>query len=224
MRLRSTGGAAFQPSIRILLCGKHLPNQTRETTIMHPGFVIVLLWAGFGVSWVVAAAWSDRPEKRAGVATELRYRIIQIAGAALFFVPAHGYRGPLRLWQVDRLKAWICAGLLVLGFAFAWWARVHLGRLWSGSITKKAEHVVIDTGPYGIVRHPIYTGILLAVFATMAAKGTVWGVAGAVTITLGLWLKARLEECWLSQELGEEAYAAYRRRVPMLLPFGPKSS
>ncbi|MGN6152399.1 MAG: methyltransferase family protein [Lysobacteraceae bacterium] len=69
------------------------------------------------------------------------------------------------------------------------------------------------------MRHPIYTGLLLAVFATMVAKGTVYGVAGAALVALGLWMKARLEEGWLSAELGADACAAYRRRVPMLVPF-----
>jgi len=82
---------------------------------------------------------------------------------------------------------------------------------------------VVDRGPYGIVRHPIYTGILLSVFATAAVKGTVLGLAGAAIITLGIWMKARLEERWLREQLGADAYDSYRRRVPMLLPFGPKA-
>ena len=57
----------------------------------------------------------------------------------------------------------------------------------------------------------------------MAAKGTVFGIAGAAIIALGLWMKARLEESWLRQELGADTYDAYRRRVPMLVPFGPRS-
>src|SRR6185503_5263841 len=73
------------------------------------------------------------------------------------------------------------------------------------------------------VRHPIYTGILLAVYATAALKGTVLGLAGAAVITTGLWMKARLEEGFLREELGPD-YDAYRKRVPMLLPFGPKSA
>ncbi len=81
---------------------------------------------------------------------------------------------------------------------------------------------MVDTGPYGIVRHPIYTGILLAVYATVAVKGTVLAVVAGLVITLGLWMKARLEEGWLRQELGPDAYDAYRCRVPMLLPFGPR--
>jgi len=191
---------------------------------MHPGIAIVGLWLLWGVSWLAAAWWSNSTEKRAGLGAEVGYRVIQLLGIVLFFVPAHGYEGPLRLWHVGWNGAWICVVLIALGFAFCWWARIHLGRLWSGAVTRKADHRVIDSGPYGLVRHPIYTGILLAVLATMAAKGTVLAVAGAILIGIGIWMKARLEERWLSQELGAGDYAAYRRRVPMLLPFGPKGA
>src|SRR5581483_11768156 len=105
-----------------------------------------------------------------------------------------GYTGPLRLWFVNWNEAWVCTALITAGLVFCWWARIHLGTLWSGSVTKKADHRVIDTGPYRLVRLPIYTGILLAVYATAAAKGTILGIVGAVLITLGLWMKARLEE------------------------------
>ncbi|HVU19321.1 MAG TPA: isoprenylcysteine carboxylmethyltransferase family protein, partial [Rhizomicrobium sp.] len=101
------------------------------------------------------------------------------------------------------------------------WARIWLGALWSGQVTKKEDHRVIDTGPYRIVRHPIYTGILIAIYATAALKGTVLALAGALLITIGLWMKARLEERFLRDELGRD-YDAYRTRVPMLMPLGPK--
>ena len=112
------------------------------------------------------------------------------------------------------------AALCITGFAFAWWARLHLGRLWSAFVTRKADHRIIDTGPYGIVRHPIYTGIILAALALAIVKGTVYAVAGTLLATLGFWIKARLEEGFLREQLGADAYDAYRRRVPMLLPFG----
>jgi protein-S-isoprenylcysteine O-methyltransferase Ste14 len=192
---------------------------------VRPGLAIIVLWVGFFASWLLAALWwSGKAEKRAGFGAERAYRVVLLIGGALFLVPARGYVGPLRLWSITRTEAWICVGLIALGFAFSWWARVHLGSLWSGQITKKPDHRVIETGPYGVVRHPIYTGILLAIFATAAAKGTVLGLAAALTITLGLWMKARLEERWLREELGLGAYDAYRRSVPMLLPFGPKAS
>lgn len=72
------------------------------------------------------------------------------------------------------------------------------------------------------MRHPIHTGILLAVFATAALKGTILGLLGAFPITLGPWMKARLEERWLREELDPGAYDDYRRKVPMLVPFGPR--
>ena len=189
---------------------------------MRPGLAIVGLWVLWGVSWLAAAWWSNSTEKRPGLRAEVGYRVIQLLGIVLLFVPAHGYEGPLRLWHIGWNGAWICVALIALGFAFCWWARIHLGRLWSGPVTRKADHRVIDSGPYALVRHPIYTGALLSVLATMAAKGTVIAVAGAILIVIGIWMKARLEERWLSQELSAGDYEAYRRRVPMLLPFGPK--
>lgn len=190
---------------------------------MQPATVIVDLWGAFALSWLIAAAWSRPTEKRLDLGAQLPYRLMSLAGAVVLFKPAHGYTGPLRLWMVNLGEAWACAALIALGIAFAWWARLHLGVLWSGSVTKKAGHRIVDTGPYAIVRHPIYTGILAAVFGTVLAKGTMWGIAGAAIIAFGLWMKARVEERWLRQELGADAYDAYRRRVPMLVPFGPKA-
>jgi protein-S-isoprenylcysteine O-methyltransferase Ste14 len=186
---------------------------------MRPGVAIIILWAAFAVSWLVAAWWNNTAEKHAGMRAEMPYRIVLLVGGIIFAIPAHHYYGPLRLWFVTQTEAWICVGLIALGFAFSWWARVHLGALWSGQITRKTDHRVIDTGPYSLVRHPIYTGILIAVAATAGAKGTVYGIVGALTITLGLWIKARLEESWLAQELDQGAYAGYRQRVSMLVPW-----
>jgi protein-S-isoprenylcysteine O-methyltransferase Ste14 len=191
---------------------------------MRPDIAVALLWAGFALSWIAAMPWSNAVEKRVGFGKEIAYRIVLLIGGIVFFIPAHGYEGPLRLWFVPFVTVWPLIGLIALGFAFAWWARIYLGALWSGQVTKKANHRVVDTGPYRIVRHPIYTGIFLAVYATAALKGTVLGIAGAALITLGLWMKARLEERWLKQELDADAYDSYRRRVPMLLPFGPKAA
>jgi protein-S-isoprenylcysteine O-methyltransferase Ste14 len=127
----------------------------------------------------------------------------------------------LRLWHIGWTGAWVCVALIAIGLGFTWWARIYLGRLWSGRVTRKAEHRVVDTGPYALVRHPIYTGLLLAALATAAAKGTVLGIAGFAMLLLGLTLKARLEERWLAGELEGGAYADYRRRVPMLVPGWP---
>lgn len=186
---------------------------------MTPGHAIIALWTAFIISWLTAALWAAPAEKRAGLGAEARYRIVLLAGTLLFVIPAHGYQGWMRLWQVSRMEAWICAGLIAAGFALSWWARIYLGRLWSSQVTKKADHHIVDTGPYALVRHPIYTGLLLAVFATAAAKGTLVGISGAAIMTLGIWMKAQLEENFLRTELGPAAYDDYCRRVPMLIPF-----
>jgi protein-S-isoprenylcysteine O-methyltransferase Ste14 len=148
-------------------------------------------------------------------------RFMLVIGGIIFLIPARGHDGWLRLWNPSRELFWACIIFLLLGFAFAWWARIAMGRLWSGRITRKPDHKIIDTGPFGVVRHPIYTGILLAVLGTLLIKGTVLGLIGAMLIAVGLWMKARLEEKWLSAELGP-GYEAYRQRVPMLVPFGPR--
>jgi len=191
--------------------------------MLRPGIVIIIEWIAFAASWLLAAGWSSAVEKRLGIKGEFAFRTLQIVGAVLLGVPAHGYQGPLRLWLVSRTEAWGCALVIAVGFGFAWWARLHLGELWSAQITAKENHHVVDGGPYSIVRHPIYTGILAAVIATAAAKGTVPGLAGMLLITIGIWMKARIEETWLSSELDTGAYQQYRRRVPMLIPFWPVS-
>lgn len=188
---------------------------------MRPEIVIISIWLGWAVSWIAAAGWSNRTESRPSIGPEIRYRLLMGIGAVIMFVPAHGYDGPLRLYHVGWTGAWVCTALVGVGVGIAWWARLYLGRLWSARITRKAGHKVVDSGPYAFVRHPIYFGLLLSLSATAAAKGTVPGIAGFVMLLLGIWSKARLEEHWLTAELGADAYCSYRRRVPMLLPFGP---
>jgi protein-S-isoprenylcysteine O-methyltransferase Ste14 len=180
------------------------------------------LWIVWALSWFLAAGWSSRTESRASIAQQLPYRLLTIAGFVLLFAfHTRRYRGPLRLWTLPNSAGWAMVLLCLIGFGFAWWARLHLGQLWSAFVTRKSDHHIIDTGPYRIVRHPIYTGIILAAMALAVVKGTVLAIAGALLVMLGFWVKARLEEGFLRQQLGAEAYDSYRRRVPMLVPLGP---
>ena len=87
------------------------------------------------------------------------------------------------------------------------------------SLTKKAGHHVVDTGPYRLVRHPIYAGLIFAAFATATEKGTSYALFGVAILTFGFYTKAQREERFLRVELGEDAYCAYARKTPMLLPF-----
>ena len=153
---------------------------------------------------------------------EVPYRILTLLGAAgVIASPSEPFNPRLAELGPRAGFGWTLVAVAALGFACTWWARIHLGRLWSGTVTRKAEHHVVDTGPYAIVRHPIYTGILIALLATALVRGTATALVGFVLLTVGFYLKARLEESFLRSELGEDAYGAYARRVPMLIPFAP---
>lgn len=192
------------------------------TFVTNPEGACYAIWTAWALSWFLAAVWSSRAASRASVAQQLPYRLLTVAGFVLLFsVQTRGYHGALRLWALPESVGWAMACLCVFGLAIAWWARIHLGQLWSAFVTRKSDHRIIDTGPYGIVRHPIYTGVILAAIALATVKGTVYALAGAFLIVVGFWVKARLEEVFLREQLGAEAYDAYSRRVPMLLPLGP---
>ena len=158
-------------------------------------------------------------ETRDDRGTSLTYRLPILAGAVLFMPLAGKVLGEKPLWQFGSVSVYMLACLVLAGISFTWWARIDLGRFWSNAITHKEGHQVIDTGPYGMVRHPIYTGLIAGMLVTGIAVGTVTAILGAALISLGMGLKARMEEGFLSTELGADEYGSYCRRVPMLIPF-----
>lgn len=182
--------------------------------------VVRILWFAWWITWLVAAAWSDRAVKRPPRRTQIVYRLLAAGGAVLLFgLFRHELSFERILWSTPVAIAWALVAIAAIGLLFTWWARIHLGRLWSSSVGRKAEHRVVDSGPYGLVRHPIYSGITLASFATAALRGTVASWLGAAVMTFGWVVKARMEEQFLRNELGVNAYDAYAGRVPMLIPF-----
>lgn len=185
------------------------------------------IWDFWILSWLVAAAWSARSIARP-IWSELWRDGLAFGGGAIIFLfaapqTAPGLKGMLLapLWRPPPWTAWLLVAVTVAALGLCWWARLHLGRLWSGYAAVKAQHRVVDTGPYRLVRHPIYTGLLVGWAAMAVFKGTALGLIGAVLMVTGFWLKARLEERFLRQQLGAEAYDDYSRRTPMLIPFAP---
>jgi protein-S-isoprenylcysteine O-methyltransferase Ste14 len=188
---------------------------------MAPIFTIYLVWAAWLVTWFAAALWASPTIKRTGFLSEFLYRVNGIVGFVLLigFYSNH-FDMVYRFWRTPTgTFGWAMVALVAAGFTFSWWARALLGPLWSGTITRKNNHRVVDTGPYAVVRHPIYTGISLSVLATAVAHGTPTSFLGAALMVLGFYAKARLEERFLRKELGPEPYDAYARHVPMLVPF-----
>lgn len=186
---------------------------------MTPLSLVRVAWIAWLISWFAAAAWSERTVRRPSVRREVLYRVLTLTGAMFMFgLNPDGERADTPLWPVAPIIGWLVAGLVICGFLFTWWARIHLGQLWSSSVTRKEHHHVVDTGPYAIVRHPIYTGLLLAIIATVLLRGTTVTLSGSALIAAGIYIKARVEEEFLRQQLGEP-YVVYARHVPMLLPF-----
>lgn len=192
---------------------------------MTPGLALSGLWVAWIISWMLAAAWTRRTQARPPLVEILLYVAPTIAGGLLLFLNANdaltGQGLAHRLWRLQPWADWLMAGVAAAGFAFTWWARVTLGDLWSSAVSRKENHVIVESGPYGLVRHPIYTGLIAAAFATALTQGAAQALVGAALMSFGFWMKARLEERFLMSELGEAAYADYRRRVPMLAPFWP---
>jgi protein-S-isoprenylcysteine O-methyltransferase Ste14 len=112
------------------------------------------------------------------------------------------------------------AGLLLvfLGIAFAIWARVELGGNWSGRVTIKQGHTLVRRGPYTIVRHPIYSGLLLALLGVAIILGQIRGLLGVVILSLSFWLKSRIEERFMLEQFGDQ-YREYQRQVKALIPY-----
>lgn len=191
------------------------------TANVTPTVVLFGLWGVFMVGWTIAAFLNRRTVGGAG----FRASLPLYAGAALALVLLLLARTPFpflteTLWSTGPTFGWAMVALTALALSFCVWARIHLGDLWSIGIARKEGHRVVDTGPYAIVRHPIYTGIIVGMFAMAAERAKLAPIILAVGVAIFFWAKARLEEQFLHAEFGP-AYEAYRTRVPMLVPLAP---
>jgi protein-S-isoprenylcysteine O-methyltransferase Ste14 len=185
---------------------------------VHPNQVLEFIWIGWLISWIAASFWSARPQKRAGTLETWTYRAVMIAGGILLAPWTGPLLGEKPMWEISYGGAFALAAVMLAGLLLTWWARIYLGPLWSSVITRKKDHRIVDSGPYAFVRHPIYTGLVIALLATAAAEGRATALAGAAFVIFGVWLKARAEERFLTAEFGAEIYASYCRRVSMLIP------
>ncbi len=116
------------------------------------------------------------------------------------------------------LTFWLGFVFVAFGVAFSIAARVWLGGNWSGIVTLKENHELIRNGPYRLVRHPIYTGILLAILGTAIAQGEWRSLIALALITVAFLRKISIEEAFLIQAFGN-SYERYRSEVPALVPF-----
>jgi protein-S-isoprenylcysteine O-methyltransferase Ste14 len=179
------------------------------------------LWLIFVFAWQLSERRTVPTIATPGRRRERVYLLV-ISAALVMIVVAPVTLKAGRIWVNLPLLDW--TGLLVIaaGVALCWWARLHLGRLWSAEVTYKQGHRLVDSGPYRLVRHPIYTGFIMMYVGLAILCATLLALAGVLVMTVGLWLKARLEEQFLFEELGPVIYGAYQARTPMFVPRMPR--
>jgi len=177
-----------------------------------------ILWLAFAAVWLIAWARTKRTQERVPLSSRLLYDLPVIVASYLMFtddVPlglGHWFRIPR-----NPLATTIALAFTVAGIAFAIWARFYLGQNWSSVVTIKVDHELIRTGPYRWVRHPIYSGLLLALFGTALAKGKPIGLIAVLLFFLGFWIKSRMEERFMLKTFGAE-YEDYSRSTGALIP------
>jgi protein-S-isoprenylcysteine O-methyltransferase Ste14 len=179
------------------------------------------MWAAWGLYWLVSSFGNKSTSRRETTLDRLAHLgpllvgFVLIASRQLPFAILYERFLPGQYWQ---LSFWFGAAIAGSGFALAIWARVHLGRNWSASVTVKEQHEHITSGPYAGVRHPIYSGLLLAFFGTAVALGEWRGILAFFIVAASLWAKLVREERFMSEHFGH-GYDSYRQRVAALIPY-----
>jgi protein-S-isoprenylcysteine O-methyltransferase Ste14 len=174
----------------------------------QPKQMFEIIWIVWLVSWLAASFWSGRAQKRVATKETWTYRAAMMGGGILLAPWPGPSLGEMPIWEIGHAGAFAFAAVMLAGLSLTWWARIYLGPLWSSVIARKGGHKIIDAGPYGFVRHPIYGGLIIALTATAAAEGSVMALLGAALLILGVLLKTRIEERFLMTEFGPDVYGA----------------
>ena len=169
-------------------------------------------WAAFWLYWFVAAFSMKRG--RIPWSRELRIRAV-IVVAVILLIRFGALRG--HDLNTDPWRAGLGLVLFGLGLGFAIWARVHIGRNWGTPMTQKDEPELVTSGPYHLVRHPIYSGILVASVGTAVALSWLWLIAVGLAGVYFLY-SATVEERYLTEQF-PDTYPPYKRSTKMLVPF-----
>lgn len=188
---------------------------------MGPGLARILVdiaWCAFLVVWAVSGRKTLATKSAESLASRFGVLFIQSVGCVFLFGRGVGFGilGRPFLAPGDMLT-FFGVGLSWAGVAVAIWARYHLGKYWSSQVTIKEDHKLIRTGPYARIRHPIYSGLVLAATGTALTIDRWRCVIGVGLILLALAIKARKEENLLGQQFGED-FVEHRHRTGFLLP------
>ena len=183
------------------------------------GLIIAGVWIAFWSYWAVSALRNRSSFKR----SQSRASMLLLILALILVWAILADWLPAGLLQEPVIPAGMLAGLAgisitILGLGFAVWARVSLGRNWSARPGIRVGHTLIRTGPYRIVRNPIYTGLLVGYAGTAVVIGVLWAFVLVLLLLVAFLGKIKEEERFLLEEFGD-AYEQYRREVRALIPF-----
>jgi protein-S-isoprenylcysteine O-methyltransferase Ste14 len=182
-------------------------------------FLFPSIWLSWAAYWWVASRNVKAVARRESVRSRLLHIVPLVVAVGLLW--PRGFPIPVlreRFLPLSAWGFWVGAALTVAGLLFAVWARLHLGKNWSGIVTVKENHELVTSGPYSIVRHPIYTGLLLAFIGSALARGEWRGVLAVALVLWAFWRKLRIEESWMREQFGS-AYQAYGRHIAALVPY-----
>lgn len=179
-------------------------------------FALLTIWMVWLIIWCVWALRTKSVQKGESVVSEAAHQLPLIVALVMLWP----WRLPFGLLggQILPPLHWAGVALTASGMLFMVWARISIGTNWSGRVTIKQEHELIDRGPYGVVRHPIYTGLLAAYVFTGLTWGDWRGLVAVLIALAALWRKLRLEESFLTEQFGD-AYRDYRKRTWALMPY-----
>jgi protein-S-isoprenylcysteine O-methyltransferase Ste14 len=190
----------------------------RALTFFHHN-TLATIWTVFWVFWILPAVFGKRTIRRQTTGSRILQLVLLLVAYVLIVNGKLGWDWlNQRLVPAGRASTEVGYSLLVAGMLFAGWARLFLGGNWSSSVTLKQNHTLVRSGPYRIVRHPIYTGLLVALLGTAIALGELRCFLGVILAGVALQIKATSEETLMAQEFGEQ-YARYREQVKGLVPY-----
>ncbi len=182
--------------------------------------MVYLIWGIFFAYWFLSSLYNkSNAQRQESLSSRLLYlTFLGLAISLIAFDPV--IYGPLlrRFLPEGIVVDAIGIAILILGLGFAVWARFHLGRYWSARIALAENHQLIQTGPYRMVRNPMYFGCLVAILGTAIVAGEIRGVFAIVLALIAFRYKISQEENWLRERFGS-AYIEYQSKVKMLIPF-----
>jgi protein-S-isoprenylcysteine O-methyltransferase Ste14 len=181
--------------------------------LLIPG--LWLAWVGY---WMAAAGGVKYDRRRETPASRLAHLVPLGLAIVLLAAPPHAGWAGARFLPRAWAFYWLGVAFTAAGLGFACWARVHIGRNWSAVVTVKHDHELVQSGPYRLVRHPIYTGLLLAFFGTAIARGEWLSLLAVALVLVAFLRKIRLEEQWMAEQFPRD-YPRYRATVAALIPF-----